>query len=108
MSETSPAAAAGAPIRSTFADDSDFVEMIELFAETLPEKREAVRALQREGSLGQLRVWAHQLKGASGGYGFPGLSDAAAELELCCQLPDADRITQAVDRVVDLLNRIEI
>ena len=101
-------AAAGAPVRSTLADDSDFAGLLVLFAETLPEKRELARALQREGTFEQLRVWAHQLKGAGGGYGFPGLSDAAAELELSCQSADADRITQAVDRVVDLLNRIEV
>jgi HPt (histidine-containing phosphotransfer) domain-containing protein len=103
-----PLAADGAPVRSTFADDSDFAELLQLFGETLPEKRDEARALSREGSFEQLRIWAHQLKGASGGYGFPGLSDAAAELELRCQSSDADRINQAVDRVVDLLNRIEV
>jgi|HubBroStandDraft_6_1064221.scaffolds.fasta_scaffold10924_3 HPt (histidine-containing phosphotransfer) domain-containing protein len=104
----SPLAAAGAPIRSTFADDSGFAELLQLFGETLPEKRDAVRALYREGSFEQLRIWAHQLKGASGGYGFPDLSDATAELELGCQSSDAERINLAVNRVVDVLNRIEV
>jgi HPt (histidine-containing phosphotransfer) domain-containing protein len=107
MIDSSPAAEAG-PIRSTLADDGDFVELLELFAETLPEKRVTVRELQNKGAVDELRVWAHQLKGASGGYGFPGLSEAAAELEQGCKAGETDRVTRAVDRIVDYLNRIEI
>ena len=96
------------PIRSAFADDGDFVELLQLFAESIPEKRLTVRELQNKGAVDELRVWAHQLKGASGGYGFPGLSEAAAELEQGCKARETDRIGRAVDRIVDYLNRIEI
>lgn len=98
----------GRPIRSTFADDADFAELLQLFAETIAEKRSTVRELQQKGAVEELRVWAHQLKGAGGGYGFPALSEAAAELEQSCETPQTDRITRAVDRVIDYLNRIEV
>jgi histidine phosphotransfer protein HptB len=107
MIDSSRAAETG-PIRSTYADDGDFFELLELFAESLPEKRLTVRELQNKGEIDELRVWAHQLKGASGGYGFLGLSEAAAELEQGCQAGETDRVTRAVDRIVDYLNRIEI
>jgi histidine phosphotransfer protein HptB len=96
------------PIRSTFVDDSDFAELLQQFAETIPEKRATVRELQQRGAVDELRVWAHQLKGASGGYGFPALSEAAAELEQSCKAPETGRIAEAVDRVIDYLNRIEV
>lgn len=99
--------AVGAAVRSTLADDGDFADLLRAFADTIPQKREAVRALHREGAVDQLRVWAHQLKGAGGGYGFPGLTEAATELEGACDAHDADRINQAVEYLIDYLNRIE-
>ncbi len=96
------------PIRSMFTDDGDFAELLGEFAATIPEKRSSVRELLHNSAVDELRVWAHQLKGASGGYGFPGLSAAAAELEQSCKTADAVRITRAVDHIVAYLNRIEI
>jgi HPt (histidine-containing phosphotransfer) domain-containing protein len=95
------------PIRSSFADDGDFVELLRQFAETIPEKRQTVRELQQNGTIDELRVWAHQLKGAGGGYGFEALSEAAAELETSCKSGQSEHVTQAVERVIDYLNRIE-
>ncbi len=100
--------AVGASVRSTLADDSEFAELLRTFAETIPQKRQTVRALHREGSLDQLRARAHQLKGAGGGYGFPGLTEAAAELERACEAQSADRIAQGVECLADYLNRIEV
>jgi HPt (histidine-containing phosphotransfer) domain-containing protein len=96
------------PIRSSFADDGDFAELLQQFAETIPEKRQTVRALQQKGAVEELRVWAHQLKGASGGYGFAVLSEAAGELEQSCKTAHSQRVSQAVDRIIDYLNRIVI
>jgi histidine phosphotransfer protein HptB len=104
-----PHSAAGSTrVRSAFADDGDFEDLLRAFAETIPEKRQALRALHRGGDLDQIRRWAHQLKGAGGGYGFLGLSRAAAELEQACQANDPNRVVQAVDDLVDYLDRIEI
>jgi HPt (histidine-containing phosphotransfer) domain-containing protein len=68
-------------IRSVLADDVEWAELLHVFAETLPEKRQTLRDLYRKGEFDQIRRWAHQLKGAGGSYGFPGLSQAAADLE---------------------------
>jgi HPt (histidine-containing phosphotransfer) domain-containing protein len=96
------------PIRSSFASDGDFAELLQQFVETIPEKRQTVRALQQKGAVEELRVWAHQLRGASGGYGFAALSEAAAELEQSCKTAQTERVTRAVDRIIDYMNRIEI
>jgi histidine phosphotransfer protein HptB len=99
---------ATAPLRSTFADDEDFAELLRAFAQTLPEKRQTVLDLHRAGSFDELGRWAHQLKGAAGGYGFPDLTEIAAELEQACKAHDAEQITRGVDRVLDYLTRIAV
>jgi HPt (histidine-containing phosphotransfer) domain-containing protein len=96
------------PIRSIFADDADFAELLGEFAATIPDKRSTVRELLHKSAVDELRVWAHRMKGASGGYGFPGLSAAAAELEQSCKATEAERITRAVDCIVAYLDRIEV
>jgi histidine phosphotransfer protein HptB len=96
------------PVRSTFADDEDFAELLRAFADTIPEKRQTAIDLHRAGSFDELCRWAHQLKGAAGGYGFPELTEVAAELEQACKAQNADRITLGVGRVLDYLKRIAV
>jgi len=95
------------PVRSEFADDEDFRELLQLFAESVPEKQGALRTLYQKGAVDEIRVCAHQIKGAGGGYGFPGLSAAAAELEQACKTHNADRIARTLDALVDYLGRID-
>lgn len=72
---------ASGPIRSEFASDPDLADVVRKFVEGMPEKIAALRTLWHEQSLDEVRRLAHQLKGASGGYGFGQLGDAAARLE---------------------------
>jgi HPt (histidine-containing phosphotransfer) domain-containing protein len=99
---------AAPPVHSAYADDEDFAELLRAFADTIPEKQRTVLELHRAGSIDELRRWAHQLKGAAGGYGFPELTEAAAELEQACKAQDAVRIKLGVDRVLDYLKRIAV
>lgn len=100
---------AGAPIRSEFAGDPDMVELIEYFVSELPERAAAVTDCLRSERWEDLRRLAHQLKGASGGYGFGPLGDAAAALEedLDTQA-DLDAIQRDVDRLLALCGRIAV
>jgi HPt (histidine-containing phosphotransfer) domain-containing protein len=95
------------PIRSELPAD-EWGELLCLFAETLPEKRQTLLDLRRKGAVEEIRVWAHQLKGAGGGYGFPGLSQAAARLEEACRANDARRLSQAADELLDYIDRIDV
>jgi len=95
-------------IRSDFADDPTFQELLELFAEAIPERRASLLRFYEEGQLDQLRIVAHQLKGAGGGYGFGGLSALAAELEQACRTRDPQRIRETLEELVDYIDRIEV
>lgn len=52
-----------------------------MFVDELPRRTMAMQAALNSGNLDQVRVLAHQLKGAAGGYGFGALGEAAALVE---------------------------
>src|SRR5882757_577962 len=96
------------PVRSAFADDPDFRELLEEFAAALPERRDGLIGAHQSGAYDVLRTKAHQLKGAGGGFGFPQLSELAAELEQTCLSQDPAPIAVALGRLVDHMNRITV
>jgi len=96
------------PVYSDFADDPDFEELLEMFAETIEERQGQLRQQFRDGSVDEMRVTAHQLKGAGGGYGFDGLSSAAAQLEEACKENDVDRVGESLDALLGYMQRIQV
>lgn len=73
--------ASGPKLTSTLADDPDMVELVDLFVRDLPERVNLIEELWSQSALSELQRVAHQLKGASGGYGFPTIGAAAGEVE---------------------------
>lgn len=96
------------PVRSELADDPDFREILSEFALALPERSAGLVAAHRGGRADELRIQAHQLKGAGGGYGFPELSNLAAELEVACQAHDPARIAETLEALVGYMNRVTV
>jgi len=77
----SGSSAGASPMLSRLAGDPDMAELIKLFVEEIPERVRAIEEFWGRGEFEQLRRIAHQLKGASGGYGFPEVGTAAGKLE---------------------------
>jgi HPt (histidine-containing phosphotransfer) domain-containing protein len=71
----------GAPIRSEYATDPDMREIVEMFVQEMPQRVEQFYAVWESQNLEELRRLAHQMKGASGGYGFGSVGKAAEKLE---------------------------
>jgi histidine phosphotransfer protein HptB len=94
-------------VRSQFADDDDFRELLEVFVQGIPEKCEIFRDLRARGATDDIRVMAHQLKGAAGGYGFPGVSTAASKLEESCKSQKPDAIARSLEELLGYLHRVE-
>ncbi len=69
------------PIRSAFEDDPDMLEIVCEFVHAFPDRMTALEDSLAKGDLLRLETLAHQLKGAGGGYGFPQITEASAELE---------------------------
>jgi histidine phosphotransfer protein HptB len=96
------------PVRSLFADDPDFRDLLVEFAAAMPERRDGLIGAYRAGAYDLLRTRAHQLKGAGGGFGFPRLTEMAAELEKACVERELIGIVESLERVVELLNQITV
>ena len=94
------------PVYSDFSDDPDYSELLNFFVEALPERFASLLELQERGEIESLRELAHQLKGAGGGYGFPGLTEAARELESACKESNEDLINERLDQLTAYMSRI--
>ena len=95
------------PLVSEFSEDQDMAELVELYVEEMGERIASLERLWNEDELDDLRVMAHQLKGASGGYGFPSITDAAAELEgrLTEGWRETDELRDAFENLLSLCKR---
>src|SRR5439155_22160368 len=56
-------------------------KLVERFLAGLGQRVAAIRDALSASEMNQLKVLAHQLKGAAGGYGFAAISQASAKLE---------------------------
>jgi HPt (histidine-containing phosphotransfer) domain-containing protein len=85
---------------SQYASDPEMRGIVSLFVEDLPKRAGNLRSALANGDRGRLRTLAHQLRGSAGGYGFPGIGNAAANVEILILSGAADeRIENAVDRL---------
>jgi PAS domain S-box-containing protein len=76
-------------------------KLVEKFLGKLDDRVAGIRAAVEAQDQNQLKILAHQLKGAAGGYGFPGISQAAATLEHT-EIKDADALTAAISSLAAL------
>ncbi len=93
-------------LRSEFAEDPDLQELVELFVSELPERVALLRTGLEDNALEQVQRIAHQLKGASGGYGFPMIGDCAGRVEAAVKAGAAiEQIRRCVNDLTELCRR---
>ena len=68
-------------IVSQFASDPDMAELVDIFITELPDRIASMNAAWNARKVPDLTRLAHQLRGASAGYGFPSIGAAAGALE---------------------------
>jgi HPt (histidine-containing phosphotransfer) domain-containing protein len=71
----------GESIYSTFRDDPELGELVEMFVAEMPNRIAELQAAIASGERELARRLAHQLKGAAGSYGFGQVTPFAASLE---------------------------
>ncbi len=97
------------PIRSTYEDDLDMMEIVQEFADELPGRAESAETLLRDGDLSELQRLAHQLKGAGGGYGFDAITEVAAALEQALKDgADARVLEERASSLCETLRAVEV
>lgn len=88
------------PVYSSFGTDPDMLELVQEFVGALPERVAAIEGAVQSEDLDGLRRLAHQLKGASGGYGFEMIGQAAAALEASAKVSAS--VKELLDKVQEL------
>lgn len=93
-------------IHSRLSDDPDMIDLVGEFVENLKDRVTAIEATVAENNVEDLTRLAHQLKGASGGYGFDPLGQAAAALEQAAKAAhEVGEIKGAVDELISMCQR---
>lgn len=96
-------------IRSAFWEDEDMRELVEFFVVELGSRVEDLSRAWEQANTEQLKVFAHQLKGAAPGYGFEGIGTAAGRLEASLSSLDSPHDLSASERafreLLDLCRR---
>ncbi len=80
-------------------DDCEVAEVIDLFVVGLGTKVESMREAIKNGCYDDARKQAHQLKGTGGTFGYPKVTEAAAEVESAVEAEDAEGAHLAVNRL---------
>ncbi len=99
------------PIESDFADDPEMLEIIELFVDQMPSRISTLESAWRDRDHASLLRAAHQLKGASAGYGYASVGDAAGELEDALRSHEdalIESMAAQVNELVDLCRRVVV
>jgi HPt (histidine-containing phosphotransfer) domain-containing protein len=92
---------------STLASDPDLSELVELFVSELPDRIRVMQSALDQRDFEALGRFAHQLKGASGSYGFAQLMPALKQLELSARENPAEQtVCAALQEVADLCQRV--
>ncbi|MCW5765698.1 MAG: Hpt domain-containing protein [Phycisphaeraceae bacterium] len=101
------------PILSTHSSDPEMGDLIRVFVAEMPAKVERLRDCWSEQRFDELRRIAHQLKGASGGYGFEQVGDSAARVEHAIEALSSGRaettlqqLRAQVDALIALCGRV--
>lgn len=91
-----------APLYSEFAGDAELTELVEFFVAEMESRSKELRTALEQRDMSALRRLAHQLKGAAGGYGFPAIGAAAANVELAILQEEAE-LSGIRERAEDLI-----
>ena len=89
------------PLLSEYAGEADMAELVTYFVGELNNRIQSIEKAWQEQDKQRLRDHAHQIKGAAAGYGFPQITDSAAELER--ELNEEATIADLSERVEALI-----
>jgi len=102
-----PADSAGA-IKSSLGDNPRMQAIIPEFVDGLPDQVRMMTDLLERNDLAALQKIVHQLRGASGGYGFEPITEPANKAEESIKLGKApEAIAAEIKSLIDVIRRIE-
>lgn len=93
---------------SSFGDDPDLAELVEMYVQELPERLQSLHATAGQKDWPELARLAHQMKGAAGSYGFHQITPYAKQLELTARGTDSEsEILAALSTLEEICRRCQ-
>lgn len=89
-------------------EDASFAELVMQFVAGLSERVTRMEEAIRAADFNALQVAAHQLKGSGGGYGYPILTERAAQLERHARNHALDQCVEAIEELKDICERVVV
>lgn len=94
------------PLYSTYGDDPELADLVEMFVAEMPDRIRNLENLFQNANDEHLARAAHQMKGAVGSYGFHSIAPAAASLEAAVRAgAPCEVVRRALDQVILLCQR---
>ncbi len=103
-----PAFATVSAVRSLYAADRDYAELLALFSDRLPAIRGEIETAWHGGDLAELGSLAHQLQETAGDYGFPVLAAAAGQVEQHLKNDPGADVGTAYTVLLEQLRRVQV
>jgi CheY-like chemotaxis protein len=88
--------------------DEDLKDLIPHYLDKRKQDIEKIKAGLETSDFEELRSIGHKVKGSGGGYGFDGLSEIGADLEMAARGDDVSGIKSQLAKLEDYLERVEI
>lgn len=93
------------PLRSALLqEDPSFYELVQEFVESLPVRLNEIRAAYEQQDFATLKTLAHRLKGSGGSFGYPQITQVAAEMERAFKQQQTAEIDHWMAQLRELLN----
>ena len=97
------------PIESDLLkEDPSYADIVVQFVEGLTNRLDTMKEALATSDFDALRVAAHQLKGSGGGYGYPVLTERAAELEQHARASLIEECSQEFEELKQLCARVVV
>jgi len=93
---------------SLWRNDPDYADLLPQFVEELPSMRTTLLEFAKVCDFENVKREAHKLRGSAGGYGYPGLSELAGQLEDTCKTSarDSNAILEDLDELIGYIERV--
>src|SRR3990172_9340456 len=89
-------------------EDAAFADIVTRFVAGLEDRLKRMEDAIRAADFDALRVAAHQLKGTGGGYGYPVLTERAAQLERHAKNHALDQCVEAIKELKTICERVVV
>jgi len=90
------------------SQDGSFADLVQEFIDGLGGRMAEMETAVSNGDYQALKRLAHQLKGSGGGYGYPDLTNLAAEIEQHALSEGLAACQQALDELKILVSRVVV